>query len=79
MSSAGKLTLHRVPRPILVAMLVAILVFLAHLFGLGEQVAGEDLATAVNRGLDGIVVLATFFGWSGLKLAVADPAKSVVD
>lgn len=75
----GKLTLHRVPRPILVAALVAVLVFLAHLFGLGEQVAGADLAESVNRGLDGLVMIATLFGWGGLELALRDPNKSVVD
>ena len=76
---SGKVTLHRVPRPVLVAMIVAILVFVAHLLGLGEKVAGVELATYVERGLDGVVVLATYFGWSGLASAVKDPTKSVID
>jgi len=75
----GKLTLHRVPRPILVAALVAVLVFLAHLFGMGEKVAGADLAEFVNRALDGIVLISTAFGYGSLAHALQDPNKSVVD
>lgn len=44
-------------------MIVAILVFLAHLLGLGEIVAGVELAAYVEHGLDGVEHgLATYRG-----------------
>jgi hypothetical protein len=78
-SHAGKITLHRVPRSIMVAMLVAVLSFVVHMLGGGEKLVGVDLAVYVDRVLEGLVMLSTYFGWSGLASALKDPAKSVID
>lgn len=76
---SGKVTLHRVPRSILIAMLVAVISFVIHVLGGGEKLVGVDLAAYVDRVLKGIVVLSTYFGWARLASALKDPAKSVID
>lgn len=78
-SHAGKLTLHRVPRSILATLIVAVLVFAAHLFGFSEQIAEPDVAVFVERALDGLTLLAAAMGWGRLQLALSDPTKSVID
>lgn len=65
-----RLVLTRVPRPVVVALLASIVSLIGHLLGVGE-LAGEDVAPIVDRGLDLVVVLAAGFGWSSLSRGLA--------
>ena len=77
---SGKVTLYRVPRRYLVALLTSIAMVLVHLFDLTERLGGDaDIALIVDRVLEGVVVLATYMGWAGLASWLRDPKKDAVE
>lgn len=74
--AAGRYTLTRPPRASLVTLLVALVMLLAHIFGVSEHLVGVDLAPTIDRVLEGAVAIAAYFGWAGLRAAIADPARA---
>ncbi len=74
--AAGRYTVTRPPRASLVTLIVALVMLLAHIFGLSEHLVGIDLAPTVDRVLEGAVAVAAWFGWAGLRSAIADPARA---
>lgn len=77
---SGRITLHRVPRRYLVAFLSALALLLLSIFDLTDRLGGdEQIEMYVERGLEGVLVLASYLGWAGLAAAIKDPARSVID
>lgn len=77
---SGSITLYRVPRRYLVALLSSVLMVVFHVFDVAERLGGDaDVAIIVDRVLEGVVVIATYMGWAGLATWLKDPEKSIVD
>ncbi len=73
----GRLLLTRVPRTAYVSLLVALLMFLAHMFGFAKVVGDVDLAHHINTAIDALVVLAAAAGVGALKKDLDDPKRYV--
>ncbi len=76
---SGKITLHRVPRRYLVAFLTALALLIFKISGLGAELGDDQVVMYVERGLEGALALATYFGWAGPASWIKDPEKSVID
>lgn len=75
----GHITLHRVPRRFVVALLTALAMVLVQLFGVAEHFGAAEVDMYIEKGLEGMLLLATYMGWAGLTSWLKDPERSVID